>query len=62
MNADIRIEIYDDRVEIHSPGPIPDGMSVEDIMNGLNSRRNDIIVNALDKIKYMENYVCILWL
>ncbi|MGO4937486.1 hypothetical protein ACTQ54_07665 [Fundicoccus sp. Sow4_H7] len=43
---------------MHSPGPIPDGMSVEDIMNGLNSRRNDIIVNALDKIKQMENYVC----
>lgn len=56
MRADIRIELFDDRLEIHSPGSIPGGMSVEDIKSGLNARRNDNLVNALDKINYMENY------
>lgn len=56
LPADIRIEFFDDRLEIHSPGPIFGGLSIEDIMDGSNARRNPTIVHVLDKIDYMENF------
>lgn len=56
MTADIRIEMYDDRLEIFSPGSLPDGLTVEDIQQGANSKRNPILINALDKMEYIENY------
>ena len=36
-NAPIRIFIFDNRVEIHSPGILPNGLQVEDITNGIES-------------------------
>lgn len=56
LHADIRIEFYDNRVEVHSPGPIPEGLSVEDILDGSNARRNPTVVHILDKIRFMENF------
>lgn len=56
MSSDIKIEIYDDRIAISSPGSLPDGLTVEDIKNGANAKRNPILINALDKMNYIENY------
>jgi predicted HTH transcriptional regulator len=56
LPADIRIEFFDNRLEVHSPGPIYGGLSVKDIMDGSNARRNPTIVHVLDKIDYMENF------
>lgn len=50
-----RIE-YDDRVMIFSPGSLPNGLSVEDIKNGMTAKRNQILVSALDKADFIENY------
>lgn len=39
--APIRIFILDDRIEIHSPGNLPRGLSVNDIENGTSMPRNE---------------------
>ena len=40
IKAPIRIFIFDDRVEIHSPGALPSGLTVDDIKNGTSMPRN----------------------
>lgn len=41
--APIRVFIFDDRVEIHSPGELPNGLTVEDIMKGTSMPRNEFL-------------------
>ena len=38
--APIRIFIFDDRIEIHSPGVLPNGLTVDDIVKGTSMPRN----------------------
>lgn len=40
IKAPIRIFIFDNRVEIHSPGSLPNGLTIEDIKNGTSMPRN----------------------
>ena len=40
VKAPIRIFIFDDRVEIHSPGALPNGLTIQDIKNGTSMPRN----------------------
>lgn len=40
IKAPIRIFIFDNRVEIHSPGALPNGLSIDDIKNGTSMPRN----------------------
>lgn len=56
LSGDIKIEFYDDRVQIFSPGSLPDGLTLENIKMGMVAKRNKIIVNTLDKIDVIENY------
>lgn len=56
MTSDIKIELFDDRLAISSPGSLPDGLTIEDIKQGANAKRNPILINALDKMDYIENY------
>ncbi len=56
LSGDIKVEFYDDRVRIYSPGSLPDGLTFENIKQGMVAKRNPIIVNALDKADYIENY------
>ena len=56
MTSDIKIEMFDDRLAISSPGSLPDGLTIEDIKQGANAKRNPILINALDKMDYIENY------
>lgn len=41
---------------IFSPGSIPNGLTLENIKNGMTAKRNQIIVSVLDKLEYIENY------
>lgn len=41
---------------IFSPRSLPDGLTLENIKEGMSAKRNPIIVNALDKAEYIENY------
>ena len=56
LSGDIKIEFYDDRVQIFSPGSLPDGLTLENIKMGMIAKRNKLIVNTLDKIDVIENY------
>ena len=40
IKTPIRIFIFDDRVEIHSPGSLPNGLTIEDVKNGTSMPRN----------------------
>ncbi|WP_222987065.1 ATP-binding protein [Psittacicella melopsittaci] len=55
LESSIKIELYDDRIRIVSPGCLPDGLSLEEIKNGKSSTRNKIIVDTLNKIDRVEN-------
>lgn len=45
IKSPIRIFIFDNRVEIHSPGSLPNGLQVEDITNGTSMPRNNFLFN-----------------
>ena len=52
-NAPIRIFIFDNRVEVHSPGILPNGLQVEDITNGTSMPRNNFLFsNAIYLLPY----------
>lgn len=54
--SNIKIEFFDDRCEIISPGGFFDGLTLEDALNGLQSFRNENLVKLLYKLEYVENY------
>lgn len=45
LKSPVRIFIFDNRVEIHSPGTLPNGLKVEDITNGTSMPRNSFLFN-----------------
>lgn len=50
INAPIRILIFDDRVEIISPGSLPNNLTVENIKLGNTVVRNNLIVSFASKL------------
>ena len=40
IKSPIRIFIFDNRIEIHSPGTLPNGLTIEDVKNGTSMPRN----------------------
>lgn len=51
--APIRIFIFDDRIEIHSPGTLPGELSVDDVRNGVSMPRNSFLFqNAILMLPY----------
>lgn len=45
MKAPVRIFIFDNRVEIHSPGALPNGLTIDDIKAGTSMPRNMFLFN-----------------
>lgn len=45
LKAPVRIFIFDNRVEIHSPGDLPNGLTVDDIKLGTSMPRNMFLFN-----------------
>ena len=53
LKAPVRIFIFDDRVEIHSPGALPNGLTVDDILCGTSMPRNTFLFdNAIHLLPY----------
>ena len=53
LKAPVRIFIFDNRVEIHSPGALPNGLTVEDIISGTSLPRNTFLFdNAIHLLPY----------
>jgi predicted HTH transcriptional regulator len=51
---DIRIDIYPDRLEIESPGKLPNTISLESIRVGAKYYRNQILVQYLKEAGFMD--------
>jgi ATP-dependent DNA helicase RecG len=49
VNATIRLFIFDDRIEIISPGHLPNNLTVEKIRTGISNIRNPILVSYAAK-------------
>jgi ATP-dependent DNA helicase RecG len=49
VNASIRLFIFDDRIEIISPGYLPNNLTVERIRSGISNIRNPILVSYVAK-------------
>lgn len=56
FDGEIKIEFFDDKVSILSPGGLSNNATLESLKNGFVSRRNQIIVDILNKIGIIENY------
>lgn len=53
ISAPIRILLFDDRLEIHSPGSLPNGVTVENVRAGIHVERNPIILSLMGKLGLM---------
>ncbi len=49
VSAPIRLFIFDNRIEIISPGHLPDNLTVEKILTGISNIRNPILVSFVAK-------------
>jgi len=56
MGAEVHIDMYDDRLEISSPGGMYEGPVIQerDIENVKSKRRNPVIADLFHRMKYME--------
>ena len=55
VNAQIRVMMFDDRIEIYSPGGLPAGLSTEEYLKGnVSVLRNPIIGNVLYRLHIVE--------
>ncbi len=56
MASEVHIDIYDDRMEIYSPGGMPDGSTIQerDPLSVPSTRRNPILADVFSRIGYME--------
>lgn len=54
--SNIKVEFFDDRVEISNPGNFYGGITLEQALHGAQSFRNPKLVYALDKLDFIENY------
>ncbi|MCR5840758.1 MAG: putative DNA binding domain-containing protein [Bacteroidales bacterium] len=45
LKAPVRVFLFDDRLEIHSPGTLPNGLTVEDLVSGVSFPRNELLFN-----------------
>lgn len=54
--ADIKVSIFDSRVEIISPGGFPKGITVEEVVGGRSEIRNKVIVRIFKEAKKIEQW------
>lgn len=55
LEADVRIEIYDDRIEIISPGGLPPGITAKEYLDGrVSVMRNKIIADIFFRVGIIE--------
>ena len=55
--ADIKISMYEDRIEINSPGGLPFGISEAEYLRGqLSMLRNPVLGNVFFRLRYIEMF------
>lgn len=56
LDESVRIAVFDDRVEITSPGLLPAGLSLTSALNGESRLRNPVIAKVLHMMGFMEEW------
>ena len=57
INASIRISMFDDRIEVASPGGLPRGISEEEYLSGsISMLRNPVLGNVFFRLHYIEMF------
>ena len=56
IGSEVHVDMFDDRIEIYSPGGMFDGTKVQerDLMNVPSRRRNPVIADIFNRLKYMD--------
>ena len=55
-NSCVQIAIYDDRLEVTSPGTLYGGLTLEEILNGRSKIRNKVIAEIFNKMDLIEQW------
>ena len=57
VNSNVRISMYEDKIEVSSPGGLPSGISKKEYLNGqISQLRNPILANIFFRLKYIEMF------
>lgn len=54
--SDIKVAVFDSRIEITSPGCFPKGITIEDVIGGRSEIRNKVIVRIFKEAKKIEQW------
>jgi ATP-dependent DNA helicase RecG len=54
-SSDIEVAVYDDRLEIISPGRLPNGITTSQMRAGCRAARNELLKDAMRDYGYLEN-------
>lgn len=52
----IQVAVFDDRVEIKSPGALYGGLTIEEVKHGGSSIRNKVLADVLSKMGFVEHW------
>ena len=55
-NSDIKVAVYDDIVEIVSPGGLPNGLTIEEVFSGRSELRNKVVARVFKELGYVETW------
>ncbi len=58
IGSEIHLDIFDDRMEIYSPGGMPDGTVIQDRdpLTVPSTRRNPLVADVFERLGYMERH------
>lgn len=57
VNSNIKVSMYEDKIEVSSPGGLPSGISEKEYLNGqISQLRNPILANIFFRLKYIEMF------
>lgn len=56
IRAPLNIAIYDDRLEITNPGPLPFGLSLETALSGVSQLRNRVLGRIFRELKFTDQW------
>jgi ATP-dependent DNA helicase RecG len=54
IRSQIRIFVFDDRIEIMNPGRLPDTVTLDNILLGIHVERNPILVTFLSRLGFVS--------
>lgn len=56
IGAPIRVSLFDDRLEVESPGLLPWGLTLEDVRSGVSRLRNRVIARVFHELGMIERW------